>query len=472
VRFPAGATIQPGRTQYISIAGAECFKSACNVAGTFTGFGIYPTYEITPDPMNAGNASPTVPDMLSAFTGSVGATHGLTNGGEPIVLFFWDSAAGSLVTDVDYVYYGAASGANPPVNKSAVTVNGQTYLNDAADDPTHHAPLTTGTVTINTCRADFTEGNQIATGGNGVNGRNETSENWALTWTACTLTSLTDADGDGVGNAADNCPFNANTNQLDTDADGRGDVCDNCASVANNDQSDFDGDGVGDVCDNCVSDANTDQSDIDNDSVGDACDQCPNTPGGPPTGGCPPGATSSSSSSTGGAGGAGQGGSSSASSSSAGQGGAGAGGAGQGGSSSASSSSAGQGGAGAGGAGQGGSTSASSSSAGQGGSSSTSSSASATTSSSTGQGGAGTGSGASTGSSSAQGSGSTTTSTTTSGTGGSSGEGGGSSSGNPGEPGGCGCAAVGSEQPVELPFAPLVALAGMALGLRRRRTGR
>ncbi|WP_428995706.1 right-handed parallel beta-helix repeat-containing protein [Lamprobacter modestohalophilus] len=81
-----------------------------------------------------------------------------------------------------------------------------------------------------------------------------------------------DADGDGILDGADNCPFLFNSNQSDQDGDGLGDVCDNCPTVSNADQADTDGDGIGDVCDNCPNTANSDQTDTDGDGRGDACE--------------------------------------------------------------------------------------------------------------------------------------------------------------------------------------------------------
>jgi hypothetical protein len=55
-----------------------------------------------------------------------------------------------------------------------------------------------------------------------------------------------DADSDGIPDACDTCP-----NDADNDADGDG-VCgdvDNCPNVANADQTDSDSDGLGDACD-------------------------------------------------------------------------------------------------------------------------------------------------------------------------------------------------------------------------------
>jgi Thrombospondin type 3 repeat len=90
-------------------------------------------------------------------------------------------------------------------------------------------------------------------------------------------TAVLDSDGDGVPDDLDNCPDEANANQLDTDADEEGDACDadddndtvadagdNCPLDANPDPADADGDGAGNVCD----------TDDDNDGVIDAADAC------------------------------------------------------------------------------------------------------------------------------------------------------------------------------------------------------
>lgn len=97
-----------------------------------------------------------------------------------------------------------------------------------------------------------------------------------------------DIDDDGVLNAGDNCPMDANPGQEDMDDDGAGDACDEvdnrlCANggdicpvetdlcVNGGCEADADMDGVGNS-DNCPDMANADQADMDSDGIGDVCD--------------------------------------------------------------------------------------------------------------------------------------------------------------------------------------------------------
>jgi PKD repeat protein len=129
---------------------------------------------------------------------------------------------------------------------------------------------------------------------------------------ACPGDAQNDGDGDGVCGDVDNCPGVPNGNQTDADTDGVGDGCDacpndpvndtdgdgvcgdldNCPAVANPEQTNSDADAAGDACDgdddndgledptdNCPAIANPDQADGDGDGIGDDCDACPGDSG-------------------------------------------------------------------------------------------------------------------------------------------------------------------------------------------------
>ncbi len=100
--------------------------------------------------------------------------------------------------------------------------------------------------------------------------------------------SVSDADGDGFEDAADNCPAIFNPArpieegaQADIDSDSLGGECDICPLNQGDmcemfDPDDRDGDGVDNALDNCPSIVNPGQLDADGDNIGDACDNCPN----------------------------------------------------------------------------------------------------------------------------------------------------------------------------------------------------
>ena len=91
-----------------------------------------------------------------------------------------------------------------------------------------------------------------------------------------------DADGDGIANSQDLCPFVfTRTNISDSDNDGIGDECDPLINIPPFDLSkstDADADGLYDYLDNCPEVANPDQEDSDADRIGDVCDSIVNPP--------------------------------------------------------------------------------------------------------------------------------------------------------------------------------------------------
>jgi len=89
-----------------------------------------------------------------------------------------------------------------------------------------------------------------------------------------------DADGDGIENDLDTCPFTVNEGDVriagdgDSDNDGLDNACDPEPDVANTDQDD---DVYLNRGDNCPLVSNPDNADSDGDRIGDACDPNPNT---------------------------------------------------------------------------------------------------------------------------------------------------------------------------------------------------
>ncbi len=179
VRFPAGATIQSGQT----------------ITAAYSGSGFQTTYTQDANYCMRDAVGTTV-QMLTADTANppawsatpIPGTGGvMTNGGEPTILFRWDGTS-DLVQDLDYVYYGTSSAANQRIDKTGVTIDGPDADTTAgaftAETATFMQPdyLLAGFPAVAIHRVDFTEGAEVQTGGNGIGGNEETSEDIDLTF--------------------------------------------------------------------------------------------------------------------------------------------------------------------------------------------------------------------------------------------------------------------------------------------------
>jgi predicted extracellular nuclease len=171
-RFPAGASIGPGEYQTIALPGSDAF---------FAEYGTEPTYELFED----GGSADSIPDMEEAFPGSINGQGGLTNSGEVVILYYWDGMS-DLVADVDYALWGDKDEA---VDKTGVAIDGpdgdatpSVYLPDTGVSSQDVVLGSSHAIGTSFQRLDLSEGTETQTGGNGVDGNDETSENLSFTW--------------------------------------------------------------------------------------------------------------------------------------------------------------------------------------------------------------------------------------------------------------------------------------------------
>ncbi len=178
-RFPDGASIAPGEFQTISLPGSDDFMSE---------YGILPTYELYED----GDAADDVPDMRDATEGSIAGPDNSPDRlssfstEEVLILYYWDGNS-DLVQDVDYVVWGDKSEA---VDKTGVSVDGPDDGEEASTyaDDTSIADQTVVDTENDGDGGPHDFGNSAQrklevedleewSGGNGITGHNETSEN-------------------------------------------------------------------------------------------------------------------------------------------------------------------------------------------------------------------------------------------------------------------------------------------------------
>ncbi|KAA3642724.1 MAG: hypothetical protein DWQ07_19540 [Chloroflexi bacterium] len=170
-RFPAGASIAAGAYQTVALNGSANFMAE---------FGAAPDYELFDDTSADGELV-----MLEAFAGSINGQGGLSNGGEVVILYKWDGQS-DLVTDLDYVVWGDKAEA---VDKTGVSVDGPdadaiatAYQPDTAIASQDVVALGSHSGGNSWQRDDINEGAEATSGGNGINGEDETSEDLSNTW--------------------------------------------------------------------------------------------------------------------------------------------------------------------------------------------------------------------------------------------------------------------------------------------------
>ena len=189
-RFPPGASLRPGQTWVVALWGGA-FESAFPMQG--------PPNLSAYDDVNVGIGILGMIAWIQHADRSNPPNWGRralsTSGrfrrqGEAIVLFTWDGQS-DKVQDVDMVAWGdAAPPGDARIDKTGLSVDGPdadtlpgTYLPEtpAAQQSRVDAP---GSFSARWAlrRVDYLETGERLSGGNGINGNDETSEPWAQTW--------------------------------------------------------------------------------------------------------------------------------------------------------------------------------------------------------------------------------------------------------------------------------------------------
>lgn len=139
----------------------------------FSEYGSYPDLYLK------GSGADTLLQALAGATTIGGSFNAkLDNTAETLILFYWDGVS-ATVQDADYLLWGSAAYA---VDKTGIG----TYANDT---PVGSQSFMSAHLDEKKLIRVSGEGSETATGGNGITGHDETSENLAATWTVVDLAS-------------------------------------------------------------------------------------------------------------------------------------------------------------------------------------------------------------------------------------------------------------------------------------------
>ncbi|MBT4034845.1 MAG: hypothetical protein HOB84_08830 [Candidatus Marinimicrobia bacterium] len=163
VRFP-DTTISAGGSLILSMARNSDYET---------------TYGASPDLSLKDNMLDAV-DGTSTIGGSPNVK--LDNTSESLILFHWDGVS-STVEDVEYLVWGTDS-----TTASTYTLDKSPVAGYAADTPVENQSFMETHVDGFKLIRNGEEGTEVSSGGNGITGHDETSENLADTWSVVDLT--------------------------------------------------------------------------------------------------------------------------------------------------------------------------------------------------------------------------------------------------------------------------------------------
>ncbi len=177
-RFPLGTRIGAG--QVLVIAANPDFEIT---HGRCADLGLHA------NPVHCGGD--TTASLVAPENGALGNQQGLlTNGGEMLVLFSWSGVVGEPVQDIDYIVWGDVTmlGASEAVDKSAE----EGYHPDTPLLQQRPPQLPVTNESVERCALETGE---KASGGNGVTGHDETSEELAQSFKLTTTPSPGELNG-------------------------------------------------------------------------------------------------------------------------------------------------------------------------------------------------------------------------------------------------------------------------------------
>ncbi|MDP6155401.1 MAG: lamin tail domain-containing protein [Candidatus Thermoplasmatota archaeon] len=170
VSFPVSSTIPSGGYQVMAMNSTDFIAEYS---------GTVPNYCIE------GVESPHMNDTF----GFMGGSAGLTDGGETVVLFYWDGTS-DQIKDVDIVWWGSSDAYK--IDKSSVSIDSE-YDGDGAtsnynNDASTYPPIKNGAHSSGNSfnRTVKVEPEEVQNGGNGKTGHDETTENLTASWSSNT----------------------------------------------------------------------------------------------------------------------------------------------------------------------------------------------------------------------------------------------------------------------------------------------